>query len=91
MAPSVAAVILMVFSEPLLVSSRALPNVVNLVLKGMSRVVNFDNWQWVFQFHFPFVQNIVQTINLVHVATFAIQKDSPCKHVYPESNYYGLN
>ena len=45
MAPTVAAVILMFFSEALSVSPLALTNAVNLVLKGMSRIVNLDNWQ----------------------------------------------
>ena len=42
MAPVVAAVILMIFSETLSVSPRALTNAVNFVLKGMSRIVKFD-------------------------------------------------
>ena len=44
MDPSVAAVILVIFSEALSVSPRALTNAVNFVLKGMSRIVNFDNF-----------------------------------------------
>ena len=43
-APSVAAVILMIFSDALSVSPRTLTNAVNFVSKGMSRIVNFDNW-----------------------------------------------
>ena len=87
MARTVAAVILMIFSEALSVSPRALTNAVNFVLKGMSRIGDFDDWQGVwkyliihirlfknmlccntllktcgFQFHFPFVQNIVVTL-----------------------------
>ena len=46
MAPSVLAVILMIFSEAISISPRALTSAVNFVLKGMSRIGNFDNWQW---------------------------------------------
>ena len=43
MALSVAAVILMIFGEALSVNPRALTSAVNFVLKGMSRIGNFDN------------------------------------------------
>ena len=62
MAPSVAVVILMIFSEALSVSPRTLTNAVNFVLKGMSRIVNFDNWQWVLKdliIHIHLLKNIL--------------------------------
>ena len=45
----------------------------------------------VFQFHSSFVQNIVKKIHPVHVTKFDMQKDCPCKQVYPGSNYHCLN
>ena len=35
------------FSDALLISTHVLTNEINLVLKGMSRIVNSDNLQWV--------------------------------------------
>ena len=43
MPPSVAAIILMIFNEAPSVSPCTVTNAVNFVLKGMSRIVNFDN------------------------------------------------
>ena len=115
MAASVTAMVLMIFSEALSISPRALTNVVNFVLKGISRIVNFDNWQWVwkhliihirlfknklccntlstmcFSISHPVRSNKSQTINPVHIAMLAIQKESSCKLVYPGSSYYSPN
>ena len=49
MAPSVTANILMIFSEALAISPRVLTSEVSFVLKCMSHIVNFDNWQWVWK------------------------------------------
>ena len=46
MAPSVTA-IFDDFSEALLVSPRILTSELNIVLKGMPRIMNFNNGQWV--------------------------------------------
>ena len=62
MAPGVAAVILMIFSEALSVSSRALTNAINFVLMSMALIVNFDNWQWVWKhliIHIRLFKNIL--------------------------------
>ena len=51
MAPSVTAVFYgFFFSEALSGNRRVLPNEVNIVLKGISHIVNFDNWQWVLKY-----------------------------------------
>ena len=50
MAPSVATIILMFFSEALSISTGVLTTEVNIGLKGMSRIVNFANWQWVWKY-----------------------------------------
>ena len=50
MAPSVTAVFYVFFSEALSGNRRVLPNEVNIVLKGISHMVNFDNWQWVWKY-----------------------------------------
>ena len=49
MAHNVSAVILMIFSDALSVGSRVSTSEVGFVLKGMYRIVNFDNWQWVWK------------------------------------------
>ena len=74
-----------IFSEVLSVSPRVLTSEISFVLKDLYRIVNFDNWRWVWNWysvvkkiHFRFVQNIVHTINSVHVTKFGMQKDSVC-------------
>ena len=49
MAPSVTAIILIIFSNVLSVSPRVLTSEANFILKGMSRIVNFPNWPWVWK------------------------------------------
>ena len=51
MAPSVTAVIFKIFfSEALSFSPRVLTTEVNIGFNGMSCIVNFDNWQWVWKY-----------------------------------------
>ena len=49
MAPSVTANILTIFNEALSVSPRVFTSELSFVLKGMSCIVYFDNWQWVWK------------------------------------------
>ena len=62
---SVTTIILMIFSEVLPVSPRVLTNEVTIALKGMSRIVHFDNWQWVWKYL------------IIHIRLF---KNSCCCH-----------
>ena len=84
MVPSVVAVILMIFRETLSVNPRALTSAVNFVLKGMSRIGNFDNWQWVWKYliiHIRLFKNILCCNTLLKI-TLSFSISLPIRSKY---------
>ena len=62
LAPSVTALILTIFGKALSVNPRVSTSEVSFVLKGMSRIVNFDDWQWVWKhlkIHIRLLKNLL--------------------------------
>ena len=68
MAPSVTANILMISSKALSVSPRVLTSEVSLVLKDISNIVNFDNWQWVWK-HLIIDIRLLKNVSCCNIST----------------------